>query len=320
MEASMNALIIDQVSGHIREFLEKNGVNVDCVFLPSHDELRDIIGKYDLLVMRVDPKIDREILDAAQNLKAITISAVGTNHVDLEYAKRRGIRVVNAPGRNSNTVAELTMSKMLDLARNTMPANYTVKYLHKWNKYAWTGIELQHKTLGIIGCGKIGSRVGHFARAFDMNVIAYDPLLNETQIAEKGAKKVSKEELLKTSDIISIHAPLNDTTRNMISFSEFEQMRPGVIVLNMARGGILNEEAAYANLKSGKIRGIGVDVMASELSGGTMKGESTIDSPLFEFDNFIVSPHIGGGGTSDGLDILGEAVIHHICSIFGLTR
>lgn len=316
----MRALITDMVSENIKKLLLKNGAEVDTVFLPSHDELKEIIGKYDLLVMRVDPKIDREILDAATNLKAITISAVGTNHVDLEYAAKKGIRVTNAPGMNSNTVAEMTMSKMLDLARNAIPANNTVKMEHRWNKYAWMGIELQHKTLGIIGYGKIGSRVGHFAQAFDMNVIAYDPYLSEDEIASKGAAKVSFEELLRKSDIISLHAPLTDETRGMISYQEFQQMKDGVIVLNMARGGMLDEKAAYDALKSEKVRGIGVDVMEAELSGAAMKGESIVDSPLFEFDNFIVSPHIAGGGTIDGLDILGECVQDRICEIFGYTR
>lgn len=316
----MRALITDMVSENIKKLLLKNGAEVDYVFLPSHDELKEMIGKYDLLVMRVDPKIDREILDAAANLKAITICAVGTNHVDLDYAAQKGIRVTNAPGMNSNTVAELTISKMLDLARNTIPANNTVKNEHRWNKYNWMGIELQHKTLGIIGCGKIGSRVGHFAHAFDMEVIAFDPYLTEDEIAAKGASKVSFEALLQRSDIISIHAPLTDETRNMISYPEFEQMKHGVIVLNMARGGMLNEEAAYDALKSKKVRGIGVDVMASELSGAAMKGESIVDSPLFEFDNFVVSPHIAGGGTIDGLDIIGECVQDRICEIFGYSR
>ncbi len=316
----MKALIIDQVSSHIQEFLQSKGADVDYVFLPSHDELRDIICKYDLLVMRVDPKIDREILDAAVNLKAVTVAAVGTNHVDLEYAKQKGIMVTNAPGMNSNTVAELTMSKMLDLARNSIPANNMVKMNHRWNKYVWMGIELQNKTLGIIGCGKIGSRVAHFAQAFDMNVIAYDPYLSAEEIASKGVKKVEFEELIRTSDVISLHAPLTNETRGMISAREFEMMKDGVIVLNMARGGMLDEKSAYDALKSKKVRGIGVDVMEAELSGAAMKGESIVNSPLFQFDNFIVSPHIGGGGTIDGLDILGECVINRICEIFGFTR
>lgn len=316
----MKALITDMVSENIRKLLVKNGAEVDEIFLPSHDELKEIIGNYELLVMRVDPKIDREILDAAKNLKAITICAVGTNHVDLEYAAEKGIIVTNAPGMNSNTVAEMTMSKMLDLARNSIPANNMVKNHHRWNKYAWMGIELQNKTLGIIGYGKIGSRVSHFARAFDMKVIAYDPYLSQEEISAKGASKVSFEELLASSDIISMHAPLTAETKGMISSGEFEQMKDGVILLNMARGGMLDEKAAYDALSSGKVRGIGVDVMEAELSGVAMKGESIVESPLFEFDNFIVSPHIAGGGTIDGLNIIGECVQDRICEIFGYSR
>ena len=316
----MKALIIDQVSENIKIFLEQNGVCVDYTFLPSHDELRDMIGEYELLVMRVDPFIDREILDAAVKLKAITVSAVGTNHVDLAYATQKGIQVTNAPGKNSNTVAELTMSKMLDLARNAIPANNMVKHENRWNKYAWTGIELQNKVLGIVGYGKIGSRVAKLARGFDMEIIAYDPLLTQEEVAAKGAKKVSLDELLGCADVVSLHLPLDDQTRDLISFAEFDKMKQGVILLNMARGGIMNEDAALAALQSGKVRGIGVDVMADELSGATLKGESIVKSPLFAFDNFIVSPHIGGGGTIDGLDLLGECVIDRIAEIFQFAR
>ena len=317
----MKALITDQVSEHIRPFLEKNGAEVDYVFLPTHDELRDMIGKYDLLVMRVDPRIDKEILDAAVNLKAITIHAVGTNHVDLKYAAEKGIIVTNAPGMNHNTVAEMTVLKMLECARNSIPANNAVKNLH-WNKYVWMGTELTHKTLGIIGLGKIGTRVVELMRGFEMNVIAYDPLIAPEQFAERGAKGVSLDELLAQSDVVSIHCPLDDTTRGLIGAAEFAKMKEGAILLNMARGGIVDEDAAYDALKSGRLRALGVDVMAAELSGreSPVRGEMIVESPLFEFDNFVVSPHIAGGGTVDGLDTIGECVMDNICRIFGYTR
>ena len=317
----MKALITDQVSEHIRPFLEKNGAEVDYVFLPTHDELRDMIGKYDLLVMRVDPRIDKEILDAAVNLKAITIHAVGTNHVDLKYAAEKGIIVTNAPGMNHNTVAEMTVLKMLECARNSIPANNAVKNLH-WNKYVWMGTELTHKTLGIIGLGKIGTRVVELMRGFEMNVIAYDPLIAPEQFAERGAKGVSLDELLAQSDVVSIHCPLDDTTRGLIGAAEFAKMKEGTILLNMARGGIVDETAAYDALKSGRLRALGVDVMAAELSGreSPVRGEMIVESPLFEFDNFVVSPHIAGGGTVDGLDTIGECVMDNICRIFGYTR
>lgn len=318
----MKALIIDQISAHIRPFLEKNGAEVDYFFLPTHDELRDMISKYDLLVMRVDPKIDREILDAAVNLKAITICAVGTNHVDLDYAASKGIRVTNAPGMNHNTVAEMTVLKMLELARNSIPANNAVKNEHRWNKYVWTGCELAHKTLGIIGLGKIGSRVVELMRGFEMNVLAYDPYLTEEQFAARGAKGVSLNELLEQSDVVSIHCPLNDETRGMIAAPQYARMKDTALLLNMARGGIIDEADAYEALKAGRPHAIGVDVMAAELSGveSPVRGEMLVDSPLFTLDNFIVSPHIAGGGTIDGLDIIGECVMDRICEIFGFSR
>ncbi len=317
----MKALIIDQVSQNIRPFLEKNGADVDYVFLPTHDELRDMIGKYDLLVMRVDPRIDKEILDAAVNLKAITIHAVGTNHVDLKYAAEKGITVTNAPGMNHNTVAEMTVLKMLECARNSVPANNAVKN-HHWNKYVWMGTELTHKTLGIIGIGKIGTRVVELMRGFEMNVIAFDPYLTAEQVAERGGKQVTMDELLAQADVISIHCPLNEETVNLIAAPEFMKMKDGAIVLNMARGGIVNEEAVYDALKSGKIRSYGADVMAAELSGkeSPVRGEMLVDSPLFELDNFVISPHIAGGGTIDGLDTIGECVMNHICRLFGYSR
>ena len=317
----MKALIIDQVSQNIRPFLEKNGAEVDYVFLPTHDELRDMIGKYDLLVMRVDPRIDKEILDAAVNLKAITIHAVGTNHVDLKYAAEKGITVTNAPGMNHNTVAEMTVLKLLECARNSVPANNAVKNGH-WNKYVWMGVELSGKTIGIIGLGKIGTRVAELLRGFEMNVLAYDPYISDEQAAERGAKRVSLDELLAQSDFITVHCPLNEETKNLIGAAELAKMKKDCVLTNMARGGIVNEEAAYDALKAGTIRSYGADVMAAELSGreSPVRGEMIVESPLFEFDNFVISPHIAGGGTVDGLDTIGECVMNHICRLFGYTR
>ena len=318
----MKALIIDRVSPLVESGLKEYGVEVDVKILPSREELKALVPNYDVLVMRVDPKMDKEMLDAvAIHTKMICVCSAGTNHIDMEYAKKLGIRVQNAPGLNSNAVAELTISKMLDLSRMTVEANEEVQKEGIWNKYKYTGHELKGHTLGIIGYGKIGKRVGHLAQAFGMTTIAYDPYITKESCTELGTEQVADlDELIRRSDYITVHTPITPETRGMISFDQFKKMKDGVIVLNMARGGMLDEDAAYEALRSGKVRGIGVDVMASELAGGTMKGESTVNSPLFQFDNFIVSPHIGGGGTIDGLDILGDCVIGHICDIFGLTR
>lgn len=316
----MKALIIDQVSSHIREFLLAKGFEVDEFFLPTRQELLEMIGNYDLLVMRVDPKIDKEILDAATNLKAITMPVAGLNHIDLDYAKQKGIIVTNASGGNSNAVAEMTFCKILEMARHAINANNELKDEHRWNKYKWLGFELRGKTIGIIGYGKIGQRVGQIARGFGMDVIACDPLYNEEQMAGMGAKKVSLENLLKTARIISIHTPLDASTIGMISTKEFDMMRPDALVLNMARGKILDEEAAVVALKEQKVAAISVDVLAAELNSApsSTRGESIVESPLFAFDNFTISPHIAGGGTIESLDALGDVVIKDIARIFNL--
>lgn len=314
----MKALIIDQVSENISKYLTANGFDVTYIFLPTKAELTEIIGEYDLLVMRVDPKIDKEVLDAAKNLKAITVAATGLDHIDLAYAKQRGIEITNAFGGNSNAVAEMTFCKILEMARHSIAANREIKEFHKWNKYKWTGFELKGTTIGIVGYGKIGSRVGEIARGFGMNVLACDPALTKEQLEAMGAKKVSMQELLKSARIITLHVPLNEQTRGMISEKEFEQMRPDALLLNMARGGIVNEGAAYHALKSQKIAAISVDVLEVEKTANFIKGEAQVNSPLFELENFTVSPHIAGGGTVNSLDALGDTVIENISRIFSL--
>ena len=315
----MKVLVTDMVSQIIWDYLKEQNAEVDYVFLPTREELIDIIGKYDLMVMRVDPKIDREVLDAAVKLKAIAVSAAGLNHIDLAYAKEKGIKVTNASGGNSNAVAEMTFCKILDLARHAITANNTMKNEHRWNKYAWMGFELKGKTLGIVGCGKIGSRVAHLAKGFEMNTLVYDPYLDEATVAACGAEKVDLETLLKTSDIVTLHPPLTEETRGMISTQQFAMMKDGAYLLNMARGGIMDEDAALAALKEGRIGGIGLDVLSTEFAEQVpsgVKGETLVYSPLFDFDNVVVSPHIAGGGTVDSLDALGRVVVENLKRYF----
>ncbi len=187
----MKALIIDRVSPLVASGLKEYGVEVDIQILPGVEELKQLLPNYDLLVMRVDPKIDRELLDAAaKRVKMIAVCSAGTNHIDLAYAKELGIRIQNAPGINCNAVAELTISKMLDLSRFTMEANREVQEEHIWNKYKYTGHELKGHMLGIVGLGKIGSRVAKLAQAFDMTVAAYDPYVDGETMQSKGVAKV----------------------------------------------------------------------------------------------------------------------------------
>ena len=306
---TMKCLIIDAVHESITEELGKY-MQVDNLYTAemegkaanapmTSEQLKNVIGDYDVLIMRVDPAITEEVLDAAKNLKVIGVCSVGLNHINMDCAKAKGIQVFNAPGLNANAVAELTLSKMLDMSRHTMPANVDVKVNHQWDKYKFVGRELRGRTLGILGFGRIGQLVAGLAHAFKMNIVAYDPFLPDEKFGENNATKMETiEELLKVADYVTIHMPLLPTTKNLINAESIATMKPDCIVLNMARGGIVNEQDMYEALKAGKIGGYATDVMVDELSEG-----ADFNSPLFECDNFIVSPHLGAQTVDASRDI-----------------
>ena len=289
----MKCLIIDAVHSSIGEEFSKY-MQVDTHMLPTQEELAKLIPDYDVLIMRVDPAINKEILDAAKNL-----------HIDMDTAKAKGIQVFNAPGMNANAVAELTISKMLDVARHTIPANADVKVNKNWDKYKFVGSELRGKTLGILGFGRIGQRVGELARAFKMDVVAYDPYLPAHVFEEQHAKSLSIDEVLKVADYVTIHMPLTDETKNLFNAHSISEMKDGAVVLNMARGGIVNEADMYEALKSGKLGGYAADVMENELAAGGLTEGATFDSPLFTCDNFVITPHLGAQTVDASRDIAG---------------
>ena len=308
----MKCLIIDVVSPAISEELGKYMDVATCKELPpSKDELKAEIGDVDVLIMRVDPKIDKEVLEAAKKLKVIGVCSVGLNHIDMKTAKEKGIQVFNAPGLNDNAVAELTISKMLDISRHTIDACNDVKVGKNWDKYKFMGRELRGKTLGILGFGRVGQRVGKLAHAFQMYVVAYDPYLPEYVFDQEATKGVSVEELLKASDFVTIHMPLTPETRDLIDSKSIATMKDGAVVLNMARGGIVNEQDMYEALKSGKLGGYATDVMANELAAGGLTEGAGFDSPLFECDNFIVTPHLGAQ-TTDAARAIGVHIINKV--------
>ena len=303
----MKALIIDAVHAAIGEELGKY-MSVETKMLPTQAELKELIVDVDVLIMRVDPAINKEILDAAKCLKVIGVCSVGLNHVDTKYAEEKGIQVFNAPGLNGNAVAELTISKMLDISRGTMVANHDVKVLKQWDKYKFVGRELRGKTLGVLGFGRIGQRVGEIARVFGMKIVAYDPYLPAEVFAKNEATSMSIAQLCEVSDFVTIHLPLNDETRNMFNKESISKMKNDAVVLNMARGGIVNEKDMYEALKAGTIGGYATDVMENELAAGGLTEGAGFDSPLFECDNFIVSPHIGAQTVDASYDI-GQHII-----------
>ncbi len=314
----MKALIVDQVSPIIKEELTKLGFEVDFTMLPTSEKLAGMIEPYDLLVMRVDPFINKEVLDAAKNLKAIMVGSVGTNHIDLDYCKEKNIEVKNSPGMNANAVAELVIAKALDIYRFSCEANNEVKYKNIWNKYRWTGRELRNKTLGIIGFGAIGRRVAEIAHVFHMDVIAYDPFIKPEDNKIEYVEIVSLDRIIEDCDIVTLHVPLTPDTKDMISDAEMERMKDGAVIINAARGGTVNEEALYKYVKNGKLGGANLDTLADELgTGGLDTQDVHIESPLFELDNVYVTPHIGGS-TIDAQDDIGRLVIKNVKEVFNI--
>lgn len=306
----MKCLIIDEVHSTIAEELGKY-MQVDTKMLPTQSELAALIPDYEVLIMRVDPAINKEILDAAKNLKVIGVCSVGLNHIDMDTAKANGIQVFNAPGLNANAVAELTIAKMLDLSRHTIPANQDVKVNKNWDKYKFVGRELRGKTLGILGFGRIGQRVGQLGRAFGMSVVAYDPYLPAEVFAQQEAKGMSVDEVLKAADFVTIHVPLTPETKDLFNAKSIAEMKNDAVVLNMSRGGIVNEQDMYEALKAGKIGGYASDVMENELAAGGLTEGAGFDSPLFKCENFIVTPHLGAQ-TVDAARDIGAHIIQKV--------
>jgi D-3-phosphoglycerate dehydrogenase / 2-oxoglutarate reductase len=249
----------------------------------SADDLLKIIPDYDALIVRGRTKVTASVMDAAARLKVIGRAGVGVDNIDLGAAKKHDITVVNAPTSTSLAVAELTFGLLLALAREIPRADASMKQ-GKWLKKELEGVELNGKTLGLIGFGRIGMEVGKRAAAFGMNVIAYDPLISEDDIKQRGAEPVSIQDLYAWSDFISLHLPLNVQTRDLMGPMAFSEMKDGVRIVCAARGGIIDEAALVEALNSGKVSGAALDVFSVEPPGLT----ETISHP-----RVIATPHVG---------------------------
>jgi D-3-phosphoglycerate dehydrogenase len=280
---NIKVLITEPFEKEGKEILLKEGFQIDEIGKPSKEELLNIISNYDVLIVRSGTKVTKEIIEKGENLKIIGRAGVGLDNIDVEAATEYGIIVMNAPEGNTISAAEHTIALIFSLARNIPIANQTLKN-GKWEKKKFVGTELYGKTLGIIGLGRIGKRVAHLAKSIGMKVIGYDPYVNEEEIREIGITMVNFEGVLKQADILTFHLPLTEETYHMISDKAFEIMKDGVMIVNCARGGIIDEEALVRYLKNGKIKGAALDVFEKE---------PIEKSPLFEFENVIVTPHLG---------------------------
>ncbi|MBF0351365.1 MAG: phosphoglycerate dehydrogenase [SAR324 cluster bacterium] len=255
----------------------------DCPF----EQVMDIIEHYHCIISRSETPITRELIDRGTNLKVIARAAVGIGNIDVEYATEKGILVINTPGKNTNSAAELTVALLLATTRNVIPAHENMQQL-KWDRHRFNGTELMGKTIGIVGLGNVGHRVAQFARGFDMKVLAYDPYIADEVFERHHVQKTDWETLISTADIISVHTPKNKETTGMISGNSISKMKQGVILLNLARGGIIDETALLDGLRSGHVSAAGID---------TWDVEPPKKNPFREFPQVVMTPHIGASTT-----------------------
>ena len=249
----------------------------------SADDLLQIVGEYDALIVRGRTKVTPAVFAAAKNLKVVGRAGVVVDNIDLKAAREAGVTVVNSPLATSVSVAELTLGLMLSVMRDIPRADASMK-AGKWLKKEFEGGELFKKTLGVIGFGRIGVAVADRARAFDMEVLGYDPLIPAEEIKKRGGIPVTFDELLAKSDVITMHIPLTPESRGMLNAEAFAKMKDGVRIVCAARGGVIDEDALLQALESGKVAAAGLDVFVAEPPGLT---------PLVSHPRVICTPHIG---------------------------
>jgi len=282
-------LISDQISEKGIEILQREGsIEVDVMIGLSPEELLGRVGEYEGLVVRSATKVTADVIGAAKNLRVIGRAGVGYDNIDLEAASERGIVVMNSPEGNTNTAAEHTIALLMSVARNIPVANESVKS-GKWERSRFMGVEVMGKTLGVIGLGRIGSLVAKRGMGLDMKVLAYDPYISQETASRAGLELVDLDELLRSADYITVHTPRTPETRNLIGAREFALMKDGVRLINCARGQILDEDALYDALVSGKVAGAGLDVFSQE--------PPPSDSALLRLDQVICTPHLGASTT-----------------------
>jgi len=280
----MKVLIADKINPAGIDYLKDAGYDVDVNIGLSPEELVAVIPAYDALAVRSAVQVTRAIIEAGARLRVIGRAGVGTDNIDKVAAAERGIAVVNTPDANTVSAAEQTFALMLACARNTAQANASM-HAGRWDRSAYTGLELCRRTLGIIGFGKIGALLAERAKAFGMIIHAFDPYADPDFVTAHGAVLMPKlEDLLKTSDIISLHLPKTPETAGMICAEQIAAMKDDVIILNVARGGICNEAALLEGIESGKIWAVGIDVYDPE---------PPVDCPLVGCERAVLNPHLG---------------------------
>ncbi len=276
-------LISDKMSPRAEAIFKERGIEVDVITGLKPDELKAKIGEYDGLAIRSSTKATADIIASANNLKVIGRAGIGVDNVDIHAATAAGIVVMNTPFGNAITTAEHAIAMMMSVARD-IPAANASSHAGKWEKTRFMGVELMGKTLGLIGCGNIGSVVADRAQGLKMKVIAFDPYLSLERAVDLGVEKVELDELFSRIDFLTLHTPLTDSTRNIVNADAIGKMKKGVRIINCARGGLVDEAALKDALDSGHVAGAALDVFESE---------PATDNALFGMENVVCTPHLG---------------------------
>ena len=276
-------LISDKMDPRAAQIFRERGIEVDEITGKTKEELIAMIGEYDGLAIRSATKVTADVIAAAKNLKVVGRAGIGVDNIDIPAASAAGVVVMNTPFGNSITTAEHAIALMFALARQLPEADLSTQ-AGKWEKNRFMGVELTSKTLGLIGAGNIGSIVADRARGLKMKVVAYDPFLTPERAIDVGIEKVTLDELLARADFITLHTPLTDQTRNILSAEALAKTKKGVRIINCARGGLIDEVALKAAMDSGQVGGAALDVFVEEPATA---------SPLFGTPNFISTPHLG---------------------------
>lgn len=297
----MKIMICDPTSADAIEAIRAAGHDVDVRDDITPEDLLKEIPAYHGIVVRSRTKVREPIIDAAENLKVIVRGGVGLDNIDVDYARSKGIAVLNTPAASTQSVAELTVGYLFALARRIPQMTASMK-AGLWEKKKFKGAEIAGKTLGLVGVGRIGTAVAERARALGMTVIAYDPYVKEWALGEL----VSLADLLARADYISMHLPHTDETHHIIGVEALGKVKDGVRIVNCARGGVIDEDALYDAIKAGKVAGAALDVFAEEPSKG---------HTLFELDEVLGSPHVGAG-TKEATGRVGAEVAEKMVGFF----
>lgn len=278
-------LVSDPISDlGISLLAEASDITIDKKTGLSEDELVAAIGEYDALLVRSQTKVTERIMTAGKQLKVIGRAGVGVDNIDLEAATKRGIIVINAPDGNTITTCEHTFAMMMAVARH-IPQAYRKTVDGVWDRKSFVGVELRNKVLGVLGMGRIGSEVAARAKAFGMKVYGYDPFLTEDRAEKMGVRKSTVDDIVREADFITVHTPLTPETRHMIGEEQFARIKPGVRIINCARGGIIDEVALVAAIDAGRVAGAAFDVFEEE--------PPAADHPFLKHPQIIVTPHLG---------------------------